>query len=149
MRRELSARAGLGGPECMDQRSLFLRGAQEVLGPDHPSLTSRRASFLFAAGTKLMLVEAKNHYALWTLERLLLQNDQSVSETCRALCVFREFGEVGIRDDSVEDIEYIDFMTDIVDPGWLLRDAVTLACFSKSITPEEREHALARKETEA
>lgn len=124
---------------------------EAILDRDHPSFGTAQATFQFAmedvrtgALSRLVSVEAKNPYAVAAIERVLVKNDQRVSPNCRVLCVFRDCRSVGVRDDLVEEVPYVDFMTDIVEPGWLLSDAGIAACFSKSITPEEREHALAK-----
>jgi len=115
-----------------------------ILDKDHPSFGTKNAAFLFAIGTRFLTVEAKNPYAVAALERLLMNNNQSVSDTCRVICVFRDYHNVGVRDDLVEEVSYVDFMTDIVNPSWLLTDTVTVTCFSKSISPEDRKHAMER-----
>lgn len=117
---------------------------ENVIDRDHPSYGAKRASFLFTIGTKLLLVEANNPHAVATLERVLINNNQTVSETCRVLCVFRNC-DSGIRDESVDEVLYIEFMTDIVDSNHILNDDITSTCFSQSVTPREREYMANRE----
>jgi len=119
---------------------------ENVIDRDHPSFGAKRATFLFAIGTKLLLVEADNPYAVATIERILVNNNQMVSETCRVLCVFRNC-DSGIRDESVDEVFYIEFITDIVDPNHILNDDITSTCFGKSVNQKEREYMLNREKT--
>jgi hypothetical protein len=128
-----------------------MNDTQDLLDSDHPSFGTRNATFQFAlenprtgALVRFILVEANNPYAVAAIERVLIQNEQRVSENCRALCIFRDTTTNGIRDGLVEEIPYIDFMTDIVEPGWLLADPVNVSCFNRSISAEEKEYALAK-----
>jgi len=121
-----------------------MTGMENILDQNHPSFGVETAMFLFAIGAKNLVVEAQNQYAVATLERLLIRNNQQVSEKCRVLCVFRECTEAGVRDDAVDEVPYIEFMMDIVNPKWLMNDKVTLACFNHSCSPKERTHALNR-----
>lgn len=117
---------------------------EDILDKDHPSFGTEVATFLFTIGSKLVVVEAANSHAVAVIERILILNGQTVSDTCRIICVFRDCCRTGVRDDLVEEIPYVEFMTEIVDPSKLLDDPVTLDGFGKSLTPEEREYAASR-----
>jgi len=118
---------------------------KNILDKSHPSYYAKRATFLFAIGNKILLVEAKNQHAVATLERVLINHDQTVSKTCRVLCVFRNCDDSGIRDENVDEVLYIEFMTDIVDSNYILSDDITSACFGQSVTLEERELLVSRE----
>ena len=119
-----------------------------ILDTSHPSFGAESVAFQFAienprTGTRFIVVEAKNKHAIAVIEKVLLANHQKVASNCRVLCVFRNYTSVGVRDDLIEEIPYIDFVTDIVDPGWLLALGSTVAThFSLSITPEEQKLAV-------
>ena len=116
-----------------------------LIGRDHPSFGIGHAWFLFSvtdlkAGriSRLLLVEARNAWAVQTLERIAY--DGKASPNCELLTVHREC-DIGIRSRMVEEVQYVDFMLDVVHPDRLLRDALVTTGFQHSLTPEEVEHA--------
>lgn len=117
-----------------------------LLDRDHPSFGTSNATFLFALQddrggvVRFLVVEAKNPYAVATIERILVQNDQQVAPNCRVLAAFRDARNTGVRDDLVEEVSYVDFITDIVEASWLLADPVNTTCLSQSITAEEKQY---------
>lgn len=116
--------------------------ADQILYSGHPSFGTACAVFLFAIGepARMLMVEAPNSTAVLCLERILL-TDGMVSEHCRVLSVIRDHRNVGTRDGGVEEIPFVDFCTDIVDPDRLLQDAVTLTLFRDALTPDEQVYA--------
>lgn len=120
-----------------------------LLDPRHPSYATERAAFMFAIGTpvqKFVLVEAANQWAVQAIE-WLLGEDQMASATCRCMAIFRDMDSVGTRDDMLEEVPYVDFMLDIVDPDKLSQDVVEDA-FNRSLSGEEREYANRKIEAE-
>ncbi|MGH9919152.1 MAG: RuvA C-terminal domain-containing protein [Nitrososphaerales archaeon] len=118
----------------------------QILPAGHPSFGTARAVFLFsiAQGQRVLVVEATNPWAVLCLERLLLV-DGKVSDFCHVLTVIRDFRNVGMRSDTAEEVPFMDFMTDIVDPyrlaGGVDDDGLILKCFKEALTPEELEVA--------
>lgn len=119
----------------------------DMIGQHHPSFGCVQAWFTVAVSrpngpgmTKILLVEAKNAWAVQTVERIAVDGGR-VSKTCQVLSVHRNCSDVGIRSDLVEEISYVDFMIDIVDPGLLLEDPMTASGFRNSLSEEERIHA--------
>ena len=96
----------------------------------------------------MILVEAKGPWAVQTMERLL-QKDGAVSDTCFSLLVHRECPSIGIRAEIVEEVSYVDFMLDVVEPGRLLEDSIVSVSLRNSLTAEERAHASRKLENPA
>jgi len=88
----------------------------------------------------MLLVEAKGPWAVQTVERILL-TDGKVSENCSVLMVHMDCPLIGLRDDIVEQVSYVDFMLDVVSPDRLLADALVTTSFRQSLTDEERQYA--------
>jgi len=121
---------------------------QGILDRDHPSFGTRNAVFMFAlvgrdGVSRFILVEANNSYAVLTIERILLQ-DQRVSDNCHMVAIFRDNRNLGTRGDLIEEVPYVDFMTDIVESGRILEDSVMIECFTRSLTPQEKIYASAK-----
>lgn len=117
----------------------------DLIGRDHPSFGIGHAWFLFSITdlqaeriSRLLLVEARNAWAVQTLERIAY--DGKASPNCDLMTVHREC-DIGIRSKMVEVVPYVDFMLDVVHPDRLLRDALVTTGFQRSLTPEEVEHA--------
>lgn len=121
---------------------------ERILYAGHPAVGTSRAAYQFAvlsasgALTGLLVVEAENEWAVASVEKLLLR-DGFVNPSCRVLVVFRDHRSAGVRDGLVREMPYVDFMLDVVDSDRLIQ-ADALECFSRSLSPEEREHARAR-----
>lgn len=113
-----------------------------LLDPRHPSFSTERATFMFAltgrdgAPRKFLLVEANNRWAVQTME-WVLGDGQSASATCRCMAIFRDLQSLGTRDDMMEEVQYADFMLDMVDPDRL---AQVEDAFNWSLSDEEREY---------
>lgn len=126
-----------------------------LLDRDHPSFGTPQAQFLFAirsddgAVRKLLLVEAKNPAAVAAVEHVLLQGSGSVSEKCTAVAVYRACDEVGMRSDLIDEVGYVDFMLDVVDPDKLLADPTVSSFFVDSLTDEERAYARLKMEAKS
>lgn len=116
-----------------------------ILSNEHPSYGCEQAWFLFSVQSdgrisKLLLIEAKNIWAVQTLERLAV--DGLVSQNCQLLAVHRRCSDVGIRSDLVDEIDYVDFILDVVDPRRITGDQWAAASFQQSLTPSDRAKAL-------
>jgi hypothetical protein len=116
-----------------------------LIGRNHPSFGIGHAWFLFSVTdlkanriSRLLLIEARNAWAVQTIERIA--HDGKASPNCNLLTVHREC-DIGIRSDMVEEIQYVDFMLDIVHPDRLLRDALITTGFQRSLTSEEVAYA--------
>jgi len=121
-------------------------GQTELLRADHPSYGLNQAWFLFAMTvggriTRLLLVEARNPQAVQTVERIV-GVDGKASAGCELMTVHRQCPSIGIRSGSVSEVEYVDFMVDVVDPARITSDPLTAKAFQDSLSPEERERAL-------
>ena len=117
-----------------------------VLSTEHPSYGCEQAWFLFSvkdAGrvARLLLVEARNEWAVQAVERIVAA-DGTVSQNCELLTVHRQCPSIGIRSDLVSEVDYVDFMVDVVDPGRIAGDQWTAAAFQQSLTPEDRSKAI-------
>jgi len=120
--------------------------ARSVLGTDHPSHGCEQAWFLFSVRdggrvSRLLLVEARNAWAVQALERVA-GADGAVSGNCDLLTVHRQCPSIGIRSDLVREVEYVDFMVDMVDPGRIAGDQWAAAAFQRSLTAEDRSRAI-------
>lgn len=124
-----------------------------TLDKSHPSFGCKKAMFQFALTAadgrvaRFLLVEANNPAAVICIERILMMDGGRVSDNCRVICVFRDCRNVGTRDDLMNEVPYVDFMQDIVNPDFILNDSITSSAFSQSLSPEEREY-VNRKEAE-
>lgn len=108
------------------------------IGENHPSFGCGQAWFMFAMRvrgsiTKVLLVNAHNPWAVQCVERILGE-DQKASNTCECLSVFRDCS-IGIRNDSIEEISFMEFMTVIVDKDRYLNDTLTIHAFEEAIKP--------------
>lgn len=122
----------------------------DMIDQHHPSFGCEQAWFTVAVSrpngpgvTKILLVEAKNAWAVQTIERIAVDGGR-ISRTCQVLAIHRDCSDVGIRSDLVEEISYVDFMIDIVDPDLLLEDPMTATGFRNSLNEEERAYASAK-----
>jgi hypothetical protein len=117
-----------------------------VIGKSHPSFGCGQAWFLFAktdsAGRmgKLLLVEAKNAWAVQTLERIAA--DGRVAPDCELLSVHRQCPSIGIRSDRMEEVEYSDFVSDHVELSRVLSDTLSAHSFQSSLTDGDRARLL-------
>jgi len=123
-----------------------MNGIASFLGTEHPSYGCEQAWFLFSVRdarrvARLLLVEAKNPWAVQALERVAGQ-DGMVSGNCELLTVHRQCPSIGIRSGLVSEVDYVDFVTDIVDPGLIAGDQWAAAAFQRSLSPEDRDRAL-------
>jgi hypothetical protein len=110
------------------------------IGSDHPSFGARQQWFLFATKVKgatqrLLLVDAKNPWAIQCMERML-GNDQRVSPTCECVLVFRDCN-IGLRGDMAEEISFEEFVTVMVDPNRWLNDTCTVEAFEQAMRAEQ------------
>jgi hypothetical protein len=116
-----------------------------LIGRDHPSFGVGHAWFMFSVTdrrtggiTRILLVEARNAWAVQAVERIAY--DGKASPNCDLLAVHREC-DIGVRSDLVEVVRYVDFMLDVVHPDRLLRDALVTTAFQRSLTPEDARYA--------
>ena len=118
------------------------------IGLDHPSFGYEQAWFLFAltnksgAMVRLFVVEAHNPWAIQTLERIVL-HDGRVSTNCGLVSVSRH-ASMDTRSSLITKVRYVDFMLDIVEPDYLMRDALITSSFEQSLSPEEKQYANAK-----
>jgi hypothetical protein len=68
--------------------------------------------------------------------------DGKVSSNCELLSVFYEKGS--IRSRRVQEVKYVDFMLDVVDPGYLMQNTVVTTSFEQSLSKEEKRYANAK-----
>lgn len=135
-------------PGAPIERNMGRPNLERILYAGHPAVGTSRAAYQFAilsdssALSGLLVVEAENEWAVASVEKLLLR-DGFVNPSCRVLVVFRDHRSAGVRDGLVREMSYVDFMLDIVDSDRLIQ-ADALECFSRSLSPGEREHARAR-----
>jgi hypothetical protein len=121
-------------------------GMAQQVGLNHPSFGYGQAWFTFAlinsSGIliRLLMVEAKNPWAIQTLERIVLE-DGKVSPTCELLSVAKHCTELDTRSETTVKVKYVDFLLDIVEPRRLIKDALVATAFDKSLTPDERRYA--------
>ena len=111
----------------------------QILYEGHPSLNTHRAVYMFALGSRFLLVEAENRWAVLALERILLQGGQ-VSENCRVMAIFRDTQSLGVRDELVAEVPYVDFMMDIVDFERVFEDQIVRHCFGQSLSPVQKQY---------
>lgn len=118
------------------------------LSDDHPSARTSRAAFLFASvregGTRLLLVEAVRPEAVAAVELVIEAGRGAVSPGVVQVGVFRGYADVGIRDDILTEVPYVDFMTDIVDPELIVSSPRAAAAFAVSLTDDERARVMAK-----
>jgi hypothetical protein len=112
----------------------------KYLKPDHPSFGCEQAWFLYAVKNyrgpgfcRLILVEARNHAAVAFLERVA--DDGRVSDTVSVMTVHRQCPLIGIRSDSVEEIEFSVFANDIVDRARVDRDPLAVQAYREAGRP--------------
>ncbi len=123
--------------------SVGMTSRASTIGPGHPSFGCDQAWFLFSkkdrAGrmVKLILVEAKNAWAVQTMERVV-SVDGMASPDCELMTVHRQCPSIGIRSDLVEEVEYSDFFSDHVDLSRVLTDSVTSHALQSSFTDADR-----------
>jgi hypothetical protein len=115
-----------------------------VITPDHPSYGFDQAWFLFAMVSdkieRVILVEAKNAWAVQTIERIAV--DGMVSSNCQLLAVHRHCPSIGLRSDLIGEISYVDFLIDIIDPNRINADSLTSTAVQNSLSSEERSYAI-------
>lgn len=89
------------------------------------------------------MIHAPNRWAVQTLERILVVGNGYVNPTMKIVGVFRNTGNVGIRDSLLREISYPEFITSVVAHSHLVEDPVTSFAFSKSLEdPTLRKEAL-------
>lgn len=123
---------------------------QQALQTNHPSYGCEQAWFMFAVSTgarpvRLLLVEAKNSPAVQAIERIVAR-DGRASPSCELLTVHRQCPSIGIRSGMVSEVDYVDFMLDVVEPSRIVSDALTAGAFQESLGPEGRARALRKME---
>jgi hypothetical protein len=117
-------------------------GFRKYLNPEHPSYGCEKAVFLFrlVSSGNVVAVEAINGYSVACLERYSIHG-QKVSDNCHLIAVIRGFTNVGVRNDGVKEIPYVDFILDIVNRDILESDTFGFECFMQSLNEDERSHA--------
>ena len=115
------------------------------INQDHPAFGTGQALYQFAFSNKdgigrLIIVEAKNPWAIFVLEKLIAKNNR-VSDKCFVMAIFRECPKVGLKSDLIDEVSYIDFMIDVVDSDLLLSDPVITTAFQNSLSQEEAFYA--------
>lgn len=122
----------------------------DVIDQTHPSFGCSQAWFTVAvcrpgspgAMSRLLLVEAKNAWAVAAIERVAATDGGRVSPTGFIVAVHRECQDVAMRSDLVDEIDYVDFMLDVVEPGRLLEDTIVATAFRLSLSEEDRSRAM-------
>jgi hypothetical protein len=113
---------------------------EQILPQGHPSFGAQRAAFLFALGeARILSVEATNPWAVLCIEHLIVENGR-VSDNCELLQVIRDYRNVGTRSSVIQEIPFVDFVTDIVDVDRL--HGVSAECFKNALSPEDRQVAM-------
>lgn len=119
-----------------------------LIGPNHPSFGNQQAWFLFAlsneqgAMVRLLLVEARNAWAVQTLERVAADGGQ-VGPNCELISVSRH-ASMDFRSRKVTEVKYVDFMLDIVEHGRLMQDTLVTTSFEQSLSDAEKQYANAK-----
>lgn len=109
----------------------------QILDPSHPSFGTKKAVFIFQMDSgKLIFVEAKNPHAIASIERIAI-HDQKVSDYCKVVAVIRDYRDCGVRQENVQEMEYVDFMSDIVDRRRVMKDIVAFNAMCLSMSTEE------------
>lgn len=116
----------------------------ENFGTDHPAFGTSNGWYLFAFTNgssirRLALVEAKNKWAIMTME-FILRKSGHVSGTCHVISIFRNCDNIGLRSDEIDEIDYVDFMIDVVDSSLILANVATATMFRNSISKAECEY---------
>jgi hypothetical protein len=124
---------------------------ESILKPEHPSYGCDQAWFVFGVVnprgdiTRVLIVEAKNTWAVQTLERVS-SKDNRVNNYCELMTVGRKCSSLGTRSDRAVEVSYIDFILDIVDPSRLIEDYYISTTFDRSLTNADREYATKKLE---
>lgn len=110
-----------------------------LINQNHPSFGAKSMWFLFATQVngsyrRMLLVEAKNPWAIQCMERIL-GSDQRVSPTCHCILVFRDC-DIGRRHDMAEEISLQEFVETMVEPSRLLDDSCTVQALTHALAPE-------------
>lgn len=120
------------------------------LDQSHPSFGTKSAAFLFRRHDgSLVLVEAHTPAAVATIELVLGYGGGYAAPGLANVAVFRDFREVGLRLGAVDEVRYIDFVTEMIDPGLVTGNARAAAAFAASVTPEDRAYVLGKGERPA
>lgn len=120
--------------------------ANSILSDRHPSFKCAKATFVFAniitgpfgGINDLIVVEAPNNWAVQAIEAVLSLNQQKVNPTCEILMVHTDFDRISVRYNKINEMSYLEFMTEIVDLDFLNHESVLYA-FEQSITEDELE----------
>jgi len=124
---------------------------ESILQPSHPSYGCTQAWFVFGvlnpAGdiTRVLIVEAKNIWAVQTLERVS-NKDNRVNDHCELMTVGRQCASLGTRSDRAVEVSYVDFLIDIVEPHRLVEDHYIATTFDRSLTDADRAYAAKKLE---
>lgn len=128
-----------------------MKTPESILQPSHPSYGCDQAWFVFGVVnsrgdiTRVLIVEAKNTWAVQTLERVS-NKDNKVNDYCELMTVGRKCSSLGTRSDRAVEVSYVDFILDIVEPNRLLEDYYVSTTFSRSLSDTEREYAAKKLE---
>lgn len=111
---------------------------KSILHEDHPSYGCDKAWFIFSDNkvgivNRLILVEARNTFAVQTLEAIAASNDGMMNDTCELHMVIRNPESIGIRSDFVEGMDYVVFITEIVDASKIVSNSLVCAALQNSL----------------
>lgn len=107
------------------------------LHPEHPSAKTPAAAFIFQAADGMLFVEANTNLAVQAME--LLCADNCPADGLELLGVFRDYGTIGIRNDNLVGISYVEFLARIADKEKLAIIPMLKECIAASLTEDDRE----------
>jgi hypothetical protein len=109
------------------------------LPADHPSINTQQAYFLFSVDDGLFIVEAKNQFAVQAIELLVgISEDYTAAPGVRMMAIFRDCGVVGIRQEDIINLEYVDFLVKVADHKLIATIPNLKECIAASLNPAER-----------
>lgn len=123
-----------------------MRLPESILQPSHPSYGCDQAWFVFGVIndrgdiTRVLIVEAKNTWAVQTLE-YISNKDNRVNSYCELMTVGRKCSSIGTRSNRATEVSYVDFILDIVEPARLLENHYISTAFDKSLSDADRDYA--------
>lgn len=108
----------------------------QIAGPAHPSFGANKMWYTFGMFSengivRLFLVEAENGPAVHMIESLVQENG-SVSNTCGLIS--SSPAEPLVRSASIERLDFVDFVVDIVDPSRWLDSPFLIETFRQSLS---------------
>ena len=123
----------------MEQTSTIME--TQVVGPKHPMFGAKKAWYLFtwygvaASPGKSFIVEVSGQSAIQFVETVL-SDDGAVNTNCAVTA--SGTGSAIRRSESIDEMEYIDFVNEVVDPRRWIHCVHRAGLLHRSITPMDR-----------